>query len=93
MTWEFILTVVEMTNKGHCISSWKIEPSSFRFLLKGSQTYDRILPFSRALTEPQKGLVTYIMRQMSSRELVISQISYHFNKQKDVHYYYETNYF
>ena len=37
-----------------------------------TQTYDRILPYSKELVEPQRQLLQYILRQLSSKELVNS---------------------
>ena len=62
--------IVEQTGKAHQISSWKVEASSLKFLLKGNMTYDRILPYTKELVEPQKELLLYILRQLSSKELV-----------------------
>ena len=62
--------IVEQTGKAHQISSWKIDPSTLKFLLKGTITYDKILPYSKELVEPQRDLLVYILRQLSSKELV-----------------------
>ena len=62
--------IVEQTGKAHQISSWKIDPSTLKFLLKGTITYDKILPYSKELVEPQRNLLVYILRQLSSKELV-----------------------
>ena len=64
--------IVEQTGKAHQTSPWKIEPSTLKFLLKGQITYDRILPYSKELVEPQQDLLIYILRQLSSKELVNS---------------------
>ena len=62
--------IVEQTGKAHQISSWKIDPSTLKFLLKNNITYDRILPYSKDLVQPQHDLLIYILRQLSSKELV-----------------------
>ena len=62
--------IVEQTGKAHQISSWKIDPSTLKFLLKNHITYDKILPYSKELVEPQRDLLIYILRQLSSKELV-----------------------
>ncbi len=64
--------IVEQTGKAHQTSSWKIDPSSLKFILKNNLTYDRILPYSKELVEPQKQLLMYILKQLSSKELVNS---------------------
>jgi hypothetical protein len=33
-------------------------------------TYDRILPYNKELLEPQRELLTYIMKQLYSKDLV-----------------------
>ena len=62
--------IVEHTGKAHQISSWKVEPTTLKFLLKGNMTYDRILPYAKEIVEPQRELLMYILRQLSSKELV-----------------------
>lgn len=62
--------VVEQTGKAHVVSTWKMDPHNLKFLLKGSLTYDRILPYSKDLVEPQRDLLLYILRQLYSKELV-----------------------
>lgn len=64
--------IVEQTGKAHQISSWKIEPTTLKFLLIRNLTYDRILPYAKELVEPQRPLLSYILRQLSSKELVNS---------------------
>ena len=49
----------------------RVDPHSFIFLLKGTLTYDRILPYNKELLEPQRDLLTYIMKQLYSKELVM----------------------
>jgi hypothetical protein len=33
-------------------------------------TYDRILPYNKELLEPQRDLLTYVMKQLYSKDLV-----------------------
>ena len=62
--------VVEQTGKAHVVSTWRVDPHSLIFLLKGTLTYDRILPYNKELLEPQRDLLTYIMKQLYSKDLV-----------------------
>ena len=62
--------IVEQTGKAHQISSWKVEPLSLKFILKSNMTYDRILPYAKEIVQPQKELLTYILKQLYSKELV-----------------------
>ena len=64
--------VVEQTGKAHVVSTWRVDPHSLIFLLKGTLTYDRILPYNKELLEPQRDLLTYIMKQLYSKDLVIN---------------------
>ena len=66
--------VVEQTGKAHVVSTWRVDPHSLIFLLKGTLTYDRILPYNKELLEPQRDLLTYIMKQLYSKDLVIKNV-------------------
>ena len=65
-----LLPVVEQLGRAHIVSTWKLEPATLKFLLKGSVTYERILPYSRDLTTPQPHLIKYLLSQPYSKELV-----------------------
>jgi hypothetical protein len=69
--------VVEQTGKAHVVSTWRVDPHSLIFLLKGTFTYDRILPYNKELLEPQRELLTYIMKQLYSKDLVGFITSFH----------------
>ena len=45
-----LLPVVEQLGRAHLVSTWKLDSSSLKFYLKGTVTYERILPYSRDLT-------------------------------------------
>jgi mediator of RNA polymerase II transcription subunit 23 len=64
--------IVEMTGKAHLVSTWKLDPNSLKFYLKGSLTYERTLPYAKEITGSQKELLRYILRQSYSKELVSS---------------------
>ena len=64
--------VVEQNGKAHAISSWKMDPHSLKFLLKQTLTYEKVLPFSKSLCEPQTSLLRYILKQPYSKDLVNS---------------------
>ena len=64
--------VVEQNGKAHAISSWKMDPHSLKFLLKQTLTYEKVLPFSKSLCEPQTSLLKYILKQPYSKDLVNS---------------------
>ena len=64
--------IAEQSGKAHQISSWKIDPTTLKFLLIRNITYDRILPYSKELVRPQKEMLIYLLRQLSSKELVNS---------------------
>ena len=64
--------VVEQNGKAHSISSWKMDPHSLKFFLKQNITYEKVLPFSKSLCEPQKALLRYILKQPHSKDLVNS---------------------
>lgn len=50
------------------INSWKLDPLTLKFQLKGA------LPYSPELLEPQPGLLRYILKQPYSREIVCTVI-------------------
>ncbi|TRY72734.1 hypothetical protein TCAL_11188 [Tigriopus californicus] len=62
--------IVENTGKAHLVSTWKLDPNSVKFILKGSTTYDRILPYTKTIVEPQRQLLQYILGQPYSKEMV-----------------------
>ena len=64
--------IAEQSGKAYQISSWKIDPSTLKFLLIRTITYDKILPYSKELVQPQKEMLIYLLRQLSSKELVNS---------------------
>ena len=64
--------VVEQNGKAHAISSWKMDPHSLKFLLKQTLTYEKVLPFSKSLCDPQTSLLRYILKQPYSKDLVNS---------------------
>ncbi|CAB4065620.1 MED23 [Lepeophtheirus salmonis] len=49
--------IVEHYGKAHVVSTWKLDSNSLKILLKGNQTYERILPYSKEMVEPQTGLL------------------------------------
>ena len=55
-----LLPVVEQLGRAHMVNTWKLDASSLKFFLKGTVTYERILPYSRELTSPQPQLVRYV---------------------------------
>ena len=62
--------IVEHSGKSHLVSSWKLEPNSLKFILRGTMTYDRTLPYGKSVTEPQKDLLEYVLRQPYSKEMI-----------------------
>ncbi|XP_043213331.1 mediator of RNA polymerase II transcription subunit 23-like isoform X1 [Amphibalanus amphitrite] len=61
---QYMLPIVE-----HAVqpaNSWKLDPVTLRFQVKGN------LPYERAVLQPQKALLMYIVRQPYSREMVCS---------------------
>ena len=58
-----LLPVVEQLGRAHVVSTWKLDSTSLKFFLKGTVTYERILPYSRDLTCPQPHLVRYLLSQ------------------------------
>ena len=45
--------IVEPTGKAHNVSTWRLDPLTLKFFLRGSITYERTLPFGRGITMPQ----------------------------------------
>ncbi|KAM9839926.1 mediator of RNA polymerase II transcription subunit 23 isoform 3-T3 [Aulostomus maculatus] len=62
-----------VNNSGAICNSWKLDPTSLRFPLKG------MLPFDKDLFEPQTGLLRYVLEQPYSREMVCNMLG--LNKQ------------
>ena len=65
-----LLPVVEQLGRANVIATWKLEPASLKFLLKGLMTYERILPYCPELTSPQPHLIKYLLSQGYSKDLV-----------------------
>jgi len=62
--------VVEISGRSLHLSSWRLEASSLKFLLKGNNTtYERILPYSSDVIAPQRELFKYVLTQPFSKEL------------------------
>ncbi|XP_049612105.1 mediator of RNA polymerase II transcription subunit 23 isoform X4 [Syngnathus scovelli] len=57
-----------VNNSGAICNSWKLDPSTLRFPLKG------MLPFDKDLFEPQTGLLRYVLEQPYSREMVCNML-------------------
>ncbi|XP_068610263.1 mediator of RNA polymerase II transcription subunit 23 [Brachionichthys hirsutus] len=62
-----------VNNSGVICNSWKLDPTTLRFPLKG------MLPFDKDLFEPQTGLLRYVLEQPYSREMVCNMLG--LNKQ------------
>ncbi|XP_036942158.1 mediator of RNA polymerase II transcription subunit 23 isoform X1 [Acanthopagrus latus] len=62
-----------VNNSGAICNSWKLDPTTLRFPLKG------MLPFDKDLFEPQTGLLRYVLEQPYSREMVCNMLG--LNKQ------------
>ncbi|CAG01794.1 unnamed protein product [Tetraodon nigroviridis] len=62
-----------VNNSGAICNSWKLDPSTLHFPLKG------MLPFDKELFEPQTGLLRYVLEQPYSREMVCNMLG--LNKQ------------
>ncbi|OXA58541.1 Mediator of RNA polymerase II transcription subunit 23 [Folsomia candida] len=59
-----MLPVVEHSgHAGYLIMSWKLDPTTLRFMLKGS------LPYDKELLKPQDRLLRYILEQPYSRDM------------------------
>jgi len=65
-----LVPVVEQLGRAHVMSTWKVDPVSLKFFLKGTMTYERILPYCRDLTCPQPQLIRYLLSQPYSKDLV-----------------------
>uniref|UniRef100_A0A7N8Y729 Mediator of RNA polymerase II transcription subunit 23 n=1 Tax=Mastacembelus armatus TaxID=205130 RepID=A0A7N8Y729_9TELE len=71
----FHLRIMEATvllpvvnNSGAICNSWKLDPATLRFPLRG------MLPFDKDLFEPQTGLLRYVLEQPYSREMVCNML-------------------
>ncbi|XP_043923926.1 mediator of RNA polymerase II transcription subunit 23 [Protopterus annectens] len=62
-----------VNNSGAICNSWKLDPSTLRFPLKG------LLPYDKDLFEPQTVLLRYVLEQPYSREMVCNMLG--LNKQ------------
>ena len=60
--WKLV-PVVEQLGRAHVVSTWKLDSTSLKFFLKGTMTYERILPYSKYLTAPQPHLVKHLLSQ------------------------------
>ena len=75
--------IVEPTGKAHTVSTWRLDPLSLKFFLRGTLTYERTLPFGRDITMPQVEMLRYILRQNYSKELVSSVLGIQKGGRKD----------
>uniref|UniRef100_W5KU24 Mediator of RNA polymerase II transcription subunit 23 n=1 Tax=Astyanax mexicanus TaxID=7994 RepID=W5KU24_ASTMX len=62
-----------VNNSGAICNSWKLDPATLRFPLKG------MLPYDKDLFEPQTGLLRYVLEQPYSRDMVCNMLG--LNKQ------------
>ncbi|PWA27858.1 hypothetical protein CCH79_00000095 [Gambusia affinis] len=62
-----------VNNSGAICNSWKLDPTTLRFPLRG------MLPYDKDLFEPQTGLLRYVLEQPYSREMVCNMLG--LNKQ------------
>ncbi|KAG2467837.1 MED23 polymerase, partial [Polypterus senegalus] len=62
-----------VNNSGAICNSWKLDPTTLRFPLRG------LLPFDKDLFEPQTGLLRYVLEQPYSRDMVCNMLG--LNKQ------------
>ncbi|MGH0134284.1 UNVERIFIED_CONTAM: hypothetical protein FKN15_009540 [Acipenser sinensis] len=62
-----------VNNSGAICNSWKLDPTTLRFPLKG------LLPYDKDLFEPQTGLLRYVLEQPYSRDMVCNMLG--LNKQ------------
>ena len=60
-----LVPLVEQLGRAHLMSTWKLDPTSLKFLLKGSATYERILPYCMELVQPQPQLLKYLLSTVS----------------------------
>ncbi|XP_075225803.1 mediator of RNA polymerase II transcription subunit 23-like [Lycorma delicatula] len=64
-----MLPVVEHSGyANHLINSWKLDPTTLKFSLKGN------LPYEKSLLEPQTGLLRWVLEQPYSRDMVCSML-------------------
>uniref|UniRef100_A0A3B5LGR9 Mediator of RNA polymerase II transcription subunit 23 n=1 Tax=Xiphophorus couchianus TaxID=32473 RepID=A0A3B5LGR9_9TELE len=63
-----------VNNSGAICNSWKLDPTTLRFPLRG------MLPYDKDLFEPQTGLLRYVLEQPYSREMVCNMLG--LNKQQ-----------
>lgn len=64
-----MLPVVEHSGYAdHLINSWKLDPATLKFSLKGN------LPYEKSLLEPQTGLLRWVLEQPYSRDMVCSML-------------------
>ena len=49
------------------MSAWKLDPNSLKFLLN-NMTYDRILPYAKDISGPQKDLLKHILRSVPTKD-------------------------
>jgi len=59
-----MLPVVEHSHSGHSLLSWKLDPLTLRFVVKGN------LPYDKELMIPQDRLLRFILEQPYSRDMV-----------------------
>ncbi|XP_076872671.1 mediator of RNA polymerase II transcription subunit 23 isoform X1 [Brachyhypopomus gauderio] len=62
-----------VNNSGAICNSWKLDPATLRFPLKG------MLPYDKDLFDPQTGLLRYVLEQPYSRDMVCNMLG--LNKQ------------
>lgn len=62
-----MLPVVE--HGDHIANSWKLEPTTLKFNLKGS------LPYNHSLVQPQTKLLRFVLEQPYSRDFVCSMLN------------------
>ncbi|GAA6078789.1 mediator of RNA polymerase II transcription subunit 23, partial [Tachysurus ichikawai] len=62
-----------VNNSGAICNSWKLDPATLRFPLRG------MLPYDKDLFEPQTGLLRYVLEQPYSRDMVCNMLG--LNKQ------------
>jgi mediator of RNA polymerase II transcription subunit 23 len=70
---QHLFPVVEYMGRANVMSTWKLEHSTLKFLLKmtlNTTTYDRILPYSKEYFKPQPKFLRYLLTQTYSRDLI-----------------------
>ncbi|KTG03893.1 hypothetical protein cypCar_00013356 [Cyprinus carpio] len=67
-----------VNNSGVICSSWKLDPSTLCFPLRG------MLPYDKELSEPQTGLLRYVLEQPYSRDMVCNMLG--INKEVSLRY-------